>query len=56
MIQGLVYDKNKNILPWINIELKNENYQTIYKTRTNKKAFFKFNIKKDENFKYLIVN
>ncbi len=36
MIQGFVYDKNKNILPWINIKLKNEYYQTIYKTRTNK--------------------
>ena len=36
MIQGFVYNKNKNILSWINLKLKNEYYQTIYKTRTNK--------------------
>ena len=36
MIQGFVYNKNKNILSWINLKLKNEYYQTFYKTRTNK--------------------
>ena len=53
MINGIVKDKYNNPIQNATIELKNEHFETILKTNTNKDGFF--SIKSTNECKYLIA-